>query len=138
MELTELITEKEGQEYEASRFNLNGLKVISSKAKITPAKIGQFVTSQKKSSKRPIERLHQTDDFSLIIINTHSSNKYGPFIFNKDKLIKKGILSTGVKESRRGFRVYPPWDFPRSKQGMKTQDWELNYFLTIDTHTYIN
>jgi hypothetical protein len=45
MELTELITEKEGQEYEASRFNLNGLKVISSKAKITPAKIGQFVTS---------------------------------------------------------------------------------------------
>jgi hypothetical protein len=137
-ELAKLIHEKEGQEYEACRFKLNDLKVISRKAKITPAKIGQFVTLWKRSRKGPIEPIHYTDDFALIIINTHSPNKVGQFIFNKDILIKNGILTTGEKEGKRGFRVYPPWDIPTSKQGMKTQKWQLNYFLTIDTDRSID
>jgi hypothetical protein len=38
------------------------------------------------------------------------------------------IISTHLKEGKRGMRVYPPWDLPSSKQAKKTQQWQLPYF----------
>lgn len=47
--ISDFENEPESKEYDACRFKLNGLNIISRKAKITPKKIGQFVTFWKRN-----------------------------------------------------------------------------------------
>jgi len=128
LELSNFIPETEGKEYAASTFQLNDLKVIYREGKITPKKIGQFVTFWKRNSEGNTEPLHESDDFDFYIITVQHENKTGQFIFSKSILIKQGIISTQKKEGKRGFRLYPAWDNPTSTQAIKTQCWQLNHF----------
>ena len=57
--------------------------------------------------------------------------KKGVFKFSKEVLIKHGIVSTEKKDGKRGFRVYPIWDKTTSKQAIKAQIWQLEYFSII-------
>ncbi len=124
--------EVESKEYDACRFELNGLKVVSRTAKVTPKKVGQFVTFWKRNQNGIIEPLDEFDpiDFYAVIVKTDS--KFGQFVFPKSILIKKRIISTSKKEGKRGFRVYPIWDKVKNNQAIKTQDWQLKYFYEID------
>ena len=61
-----------------------------------------------------------------------SENQIGQFIFPKKVLIEKDVFTTPSKEGKRAIRVYPLWDKPLSKQALKTQQWQLDYFLAID------
>jgi len=133
MKMTEFENETESQDYFASRFALNGFQLLSRNSKLTPKKIGQFVTFWKRNKNNPIEPFHQNDSFDFLIVNTKIGNKYGQFVFPKAILIRKGILSTERKEGKRGFRVYPSWDIVSSKQAERTQKWQLNYFYEIDS-----
>jgi hypothetical protein len=128
-------TEKESQEYDACRFELNGLKIISRSAKVTPKKVGQFVTFWKRNTDKIIEPFKAADLIDFFIIAVKTEHRFGQFVFPKSILIKKGILSTDKKEGKRGFRVYPSWDQTTSKQAVKTQQWQLRYFYKIDEHT---
>ena len=76
-------------------------------------------------------------DFSLMdyIVNVRTENHFGQFVFSKAILIKKGIISTGKKEGKRGFLVYPKWDIPNNKHAEQTQKWQLDYFYEINTTT---
>jgi hypothetical protein len=130
-EVSDYQNELESQEYDACRFKLNGLLIISRTAKITPKKIGQFVTFWKRPNQGEIAPLDDTDNFDFYIINVSSKIRIGQFVFPKSILIKKGIISTEKKEGKRGFRVYPSWDLPLSKQAQKTQKWQLDYFYEI-------
>ena len=58
---------------------------------------------------------------------TKSDSEIGQFVFPKEVLLKHNIISSKQKEGKRGFRVYPPWDTPTSKQAQKTQNWQLQY-----------
>nr|WP_317041489.1 MepB family protein [Chryseobacterium contaminans] len=53
----------------------------------------------------------------------------GIFVFPKQILAEKGVLSHGKKTGKRGIRVYPSWDKAESKQAQKTQAWQTQYFL---------
>lgn len=130
--LENLSVEKESQEYNACRFLLNENMIISRTAKVTPTKIGQFVTLWKRNGDGPIQPFSTSDDFDLVIINTHFKDQFGQFVFPKSLLKTKGILSTSLKEGKRGFRVYPPWDKATSKQALTTQKWQIEYFLKMD------
>lgn len=123
--------EAESQEYDACRFNLNTQKIISRTAKITSKKTGQFVTFWKRINNGPIEPFTETDTFDYYVINTSQGDNIGQFVFPKDVLIRKGIVSTKEKEGKRAFRVYPSWDQPISKQAAKTQQWQLSYFYLL-------
>jgi hypothetical protein len=107
-------------------------------AKITPTKIGQFVTFWKRSEKGPIEPYAVSDAIDFFIINTKSNDKFGQFIFPKSVLSQQGIISTNLKEGKRGIRVSPPWDLTISKQAQKTQKWQLEYFLEIPLNKSVN
>ncbi|MGB1296570.1 MAG: MepB family protein [Flavobacteriales bacterium] len=133
MKMTEFENETESQDYFASRFALNGLQLLSRNSKLTPKKIGQFVTFWKRNKNNPIEPFHENDSFDFLIVNTKMENRYGQFVFPKAILIRKGILSTERKEGKRGFRVYPSWDIVSSKLAERTQKWQLNYFYEIDS-----
>ena len=123
--------EKESSEYCAHRFEINSKKIVFRQAKITPTKIGQFVTLWKRNSiKNAIEPFEVSDDIDLFVINVKTEYRFGQFIFPKSILIEKGII-TDKKEGKRAIRVYPNWDLTENKQAIKTQKWQLDYFLEI-------
>ncbi|WP_310991580.1 MepB family protein [Aequorivita marina] len=131
-------TETEGKEYNACQFRLNEMNVLSRSAKITPKKVGQFVTFWKRNGNGPIEPFNENDPIDFYTVNVRSENKFGQFVFPKSVLIKKGILSTEKKEGKRGFRVYPNWDTVKSKQAERTQKWQLKYFYELNSSTNLN
>ncbi len=131
-QISNFLIEEESQEYHACQFNLNDKKIIFRKAKITPTKTGQFVTFWKRNKNGPIQPFEMTDKVDFFVINVHKNDSIGQFVFPKSVLCKKGVISTDVKEGKRAFRVYPPWDITTSKQAINTQKWQLNYFLELN------
>lgn len=128
LQLTDFVSENESMDYAASRFKIKDYQIIYRNAKITPKKIGQFVTFWKRPNNGPIEPYHEQDSFDFYVITVLSDEKAGQFIIPKFTLIEKGIISTKNKEGKRGFRVYPPWDEPTSKQALRSQKWQIQYF----------
>ena len=125
----------EGKEYDACIFELNEMKVICRSSKVTPKKVGQFVTFWKRNKKRITEPFSETDLIDFYVINVKTESNFGQFVFPKSELINKGIISTKEKDGKRGFRVYPKWDNTLSKQANKTQEWQLKYFYEITNFT---
>lgn len=136
--ITEFEVKRESKEYAACSFKLNGKSIHSRNAKITPKKIGQFVTFWKRNGNGPIEPFEETDVIDYFIVNVKTENKFGQFVFPKSILIKKGIISTANKEGKRAFRVYPKWDIPTSKQAERNQKWQLNYFYEVTNQVDFN
>lgn len=135
---TKPIQEIESAEYNACSFTLNDLHVKFRTAKITPTKTGQFVTLWKRLNTGIIAPFEASDSIDLVIISVRKENRFGQFVFPKSVLCAQGILTINGKEGKRGFRVYPPWDETTNKQAIKTQAWQLNYFLDLSNHTSIN
>ncbi|WKK77639.2 MepB family protein [Marivirga salinae] len=127
--------ESESKEYDACQFKLNGLNVISRSAKVTPKKAGQFVTFWKRNGNGPIEPFHESDPIDFFVVNIQAEDKFGQFVFPKSVLIKKGVISTNKKEGKRAIRVYPIWDIAKSKQAIRTQKWQIEYFYEIGEAT---
>ncbi len=130
-ELTNIEIEKESSEYCAHQFEIDSKKILFRQAKITPTKTGQFVTLWKRNiEKNVIESFGFSDEIDLFVINVKTESQFGQFVFPKSILIEKGIV-TNKKEGKRAIRVYPIWDFTKSKQAQKTQKWQLDYFVEI-------
>lgn len=128
-DFSELKAEKESLEYNACTFQLNGKSIIHRTAKITPTKIGQFVTIWKRNEQGQTEPFHIKDNFDFIIISTKNGDLFGQFIFPKLILLEKGIISSDTTQGKRGIRVYPTWDVTINKQSQKTQQWQTKYFI---------
>lgn len=135
LEITGLEAEPESKEYDACRFELNGRSIIYRNAKITPKKVGQFVTFWKRNANGTIEPFDESDQIDFYVVTVRAETKFGQFVFPKSILLEKGIISTEKIEGKRGFRVYPKWDVMKSKQAERTQKWQLDYFYEIDNST---
>jgi len=107
-------------------------------AKITPTKVGQFVTLWKRIGNGPIQPYDMEDPVELFIVTTTQGNKFGQFIFPKTILYKHDIVSKNNQGGKRAIRVYPPWDIATNKQAQKTQTWQLEYFLDASGNEPIN
>ncbi|WP_298487174.1 MepB family protein [uncultured Maribacter sp.] len=133
LNISNLIFEKESLEYEACTYNLNFFKVISRKAKVTPKKIGQFVTVWKRNKENRTTPFNHKDNFDFIIIFCKREENAGVFIFPKQILVQHKIISKDKEDGKRGFRVYPSWDCPTNRTAKNTQKWQINYFLKLAT-----
>ena len=131
-EMTGLIYEPESLEYQACSFKLNSSQIIHRLSKITPTKIGQFVTIWKRNRKGITAPFDFSDNFDFIIITSKSEENLGQFVFPKSVLLEKGIITNNNNSGKRGIRVYPPWDIPTNKQAIKTQNWQTKYFYSIN------
>ena len=138
LEITGLYHETEGTKYDACQFQINGKRIICRSSKITPKKTGQFVTFWKRDSDGITEPYSQNDDIDYYVINSRTEEHLGQFVIPTEVLINKGIIRTNKKEGKRGFRVYTKWDKPQSKQAIKTQEWQLDYFYQITDKTDYN
>lgn len=121
----------ECKEYSGMNFTLAQLKIKFRTAKITPTKTGQFVTLWKRNEEGETIPFDSSDSFDFYLIFTSKENHVGIFIFSKEILAKKGILTHEKKEGKRGFRIYPAWDKTENKQASATQKWQTEYFLDL-------
>ncbi len=131
MKYSEENMEAEGKEYLACSFKVEDRFVRYRQAKVTPTKIGQFVTIWKRSAKGPIEPFDRADPIDLLVVTVKTPTHLGQFIFPKSILISQGVLSVNGKGGKRAFRVYPSWDTPNNKQAEKSQSWQLKYFAEV-------
>jgi hypothetical protein len=121
--------ESESAEYGAAEFALGHRRIKFRVAKITPTKVGQFVTFWKRIGKGPIAPYSYNDPFDFLIVCARSGSHFGQFIFPKSVLCEKGIVSTDEKEGKRAIRIYPPWDIADNAQAKRTQKWQLEWFI---------
>ncbi len=122
----------ESMEYGACSFKLNGQIIEHRVSKTTPTKTGQFVTIWKRNEHGITIPFDVSDNIDFVVITSKNGSSIGQFIFNKRVLADKGIISQNRKGGKRGIRVYPTWDKTTSNQAVKTQSWQVNYFLTIE------
>ncbi|MFP3831623.1 MepB family protein [Chryseobacterium sp. SIMBA_028] len=121
----------ECKEYSGFNFTLNHFKIKFRISKITPTKTGQFVTIWKRNEKGETTPFEAGDAIDFYFIASFKDNFSGIFIFPRNILLEKGILSDEKKMGKRGIRVYPSWDEVKSKQAQKTQEWQTQYFLEL-------
>lgn len=130
--------EAESQEYGACGFEMNGHNIKFRVTKITPTKIGQFVTFWKRIGSGPIMPYDMADAFDLLVVSVRTTNHFGQFVFPKAVLCEKGFVSKAGKGGKRAMRVYPPWDVTDSKQAQKTQAWQVQYFFDMSSDAIID
>lgn len=131
-------TELESQEYSACNFQLDRKNIKFRLAKITPTKVGQFVSIWKRDQKGITQPFDISDDIDFFIIAARQQKQFGLFIFPKSVLHENKILSGKTKNGKRGIRVYPSWDLTTNKQAQKTQQWQTKYFLEMSQVKLIN
>lgn len=134
--LQDLKVEDESVDYGASEFTVNNHSIKFRVGKITPTKVGQFVTFWKRIGKGPILPYEITDSFDFLVVSVRAGNHFGQFIFPKAMLCEKGIVSCNGKEGKRAMRIYPLWDKAESSQAKKTQAWQLQYFINFSGSSF--
>ncbi|MFG3408227.1 MepB family protein [Streptomyces sp. NPDC048142] len=125
------VPEPESADYAAHRFTLDGQQVAFRMARTTPTKAGQFVTVWQRSADGPIRPFDSDDGIDLFVISSRDSGHFGQFVFPREVLCERGIVSRNGVGGKRGFRVYPPDVITTSRQARGTQAWQVNYFLDI-------
>lgn len=136
--ISNLQPDSECEDYFGYQFTLNQINIKFRKAKITPKKIGQFVTLWKRNlQSKQTEPFTSEDPFDFYIIFTQFNDQFGFFFFPTSILSQKNILTTPSKEGKRGFRVYPNWDFPENKQAAKTQNWQKDFFIDFSDEKFL-
>ena len=128
--------ERESKEQAAGSFTVNGLKIQLRKSKITPTKIGQFVTVWKRSYSGETAPYDIKDKVYFFVIQAETNNNKGQFVFPQSVLVEEGVFSSNGSGGKRGIRVYPSWDKPTSKQAQKTQEWQLKYFIETNSSKF--
>jgi hypothetical protein len=131
-ELKNIEQEKESSTYAACTFDLNGFKILYREAKITPTKIGLFVTIWKRNNDVVTKPFDVKDDIDFVIISCRVGNNFGLFVFPKKVLGEKKIFTQNSIGGKRGIRVYPPWSKTENKQAKQTQAWQVEYFLEMN------
>lgn len=124
--------EKQNAKYGAGTFRLGSKTVRFRVANITPTKIGQFVACWEKDENNKNQPYVYEEAPDLFVITTFKNEyAFGQFIFPKEVLLKHDILKSPTTKGKMAIRVYPKWDHPTSKQAVKTQKWQLPYFVDL-------
>ncbi len=130
--ITDFVIDNECLEYSGCSFKLDDLQIKYRQAKVTPKKVGLFVTLWKRNAEKITEPFSINDPFDFYIIAVKQEDYSGFFIFPKDILSDKGIISNIKKEGKRGFRVYPEWTETENNQAKKTKAWQVDYFINCN------
>lgn len=129
--ITNLKEEKQNSEYAGGMFYLNNKSVRFRVSKITPNKVGQFVSFWEKDENMRNKAFSYDTAPDLLVITCINENKLGQFIFPKAILLKEKILRTQSQTGKMAMRIYPVWDTTVSNQAKKSQMWQLQYFVDL-------
>ncbi len=99
--------------------------------KLTPTKVGLFVTVWRRSLGGSTEPLPAEECIDVLVVCVREDSRFGAFAFPKAALVKHGVVSVGGAGGKRGFRVYPPWSATTNRQAKKSQQWQCSYFFEM-------
>ncbi|MCE4946032.1 MepB family protein [Streptomyces noursei] len=128
------VPEPEGVAYAACAFTLDGQAVRFRVAKTTPTKVGQFVTVWQRSAQGPIRPFDVEDGVDLFVISCRDDGGFGQFVFPREVLCGRDVVSRNGSGGKRGFRVYPPWVTTANRQARSAQAWQVDHFLDLGAH----
>ncbi len=130
--LTSIQEEKQNSMYGAGTFQLSSRTIRFRVANVTPRKTGQFVAFWEKDENNKNQPYSYDEAPYLLVVTVFKNNdNFGQFVFPKKVLLKQAILQSSLTKGKMAMRVYPSWDSPTSKQAMKTQEWQLPYFVDM-------
>ena len=80
---------------------------------------------------------NEADFDDKLIINVIDNQNKGQFIFTKEVLRDKGIITSNYRHGKMAFRLYPIWSEDLNDSASTMQLWQLPYFvdLTKDSET---
>lgn len=134
--IEELKNEPLNIDYEGTHFVINDYSFRSRLAKLTPKKKGYFVVFWKKDTAGKNQPYSFDDSPDKVIVSIIDHNFTGQFIFPKNILLRKGILSSETNNGKMAIRVYPTWVKELNSTATKTQNWQKEYF--IDTSVNVD
>ena len=137
LKITEITSDPECEAYSGFNFKIDETPIKFRKSKLTPKKVGQFVTFWKRDPDGQTVPFDIDDNFNFYIIAIKENNNSGFFIFPKTILVKENMISEKAKSGKRGFRVYADWHFPDNKQAEKTKLWQTQFFINLDAQENI-
>ncbi|NEW56168.1 MepB family protein [Nocardia cyriacigeorgica] len=126
------VPEQENAEYGAFVSSVGRGSVRFRVGKLTPAKVGLFVTVWRRAEDGSTEPLAAEDGIDLLVVTAREGKCFGQFVFPKTVLVEHGIVSVEGRGGKRGFRVYPPWSATGNRQARRSQKWQCEYFLELD------
>ncbi|MFC7428775.1 MepB family protein [Nocardia tengchongensis] len=138
LEVSAPVPETENAEYGAFVSRVGRGSVRFRVGKLTPTKVGLFVTVWKRAMDGSTEPCAAEDGIDLLVITVREGQRFGQFVFPKTALVEHGIVSVAGRGGKRGFRVYPPWSETQNRQAMQSQKWQCGYFLALDDARKVN
>ena len=129
--LKDLNIETWNQDYEAINFIFNNITFKSRLAKRTPKKHGYFVAIWHKNNQGSNVPFTYDEIADKLVVNIIDGVQKGQFIFQKEILMHKGIISSENKKGKMAFRVYPSWENNLNKTAQLSQKWQLDYFVDL-------
>ncbi|MDQ0095682.1 MepB family protein [Paeniglutamicibacter psychrophenolicus] len=109
-----------------------GTLTVFRSAKVTPTKAGLFTTLWKRDGNGATRPYSLADEAENFIIAASVPYGYGYFTFTATDLANHGILATGGKPGKRGFRLYTPWDTGLNRSAEATWAWQRAFFTIVD------
>ena len=75
--------------------------------------------------------LRSDDDFDFFVVGLNDEGKgRGLFFFPKEVAIARKFLGVEAGHVEGGSQVYPPWCKPKQHKYQRTQEWQLEYFVS--------
>lgn len=118
-------------EYNAFTFKTKTRDYRFRSAKITPKKSGAFVVMWKKNNNNVNIPFSYESFPDYLIVEVIENECEGYFIFPKNVLKCKSILTTESTNGKMGFRVYAPWVSELNKTAVKSKKWQERYFYKV-------
>ena len=125
------IVEVDNVEYGAAIAEIGRSPVRFRVGKLTPTKVGLFVTVWRRSLSGSTEPLPAEECIDVLVVCVREESRFGAFAFPKAALVQHGVVSVGGAGGKRGFRVYPPWSATTNRQAKKSQQWQCDYFFEM-------
>lgn len=132
----DIVTEPDNAEYGAAISDATGLRFRV--GKVTPRKVGMFVTVWQRAQTGSTEPLPDEDRVHALIVTAREGDRFGFFEFPRSALRTHGIVSAAGVGGKRGFRVYPPWSETANAQAKRSQAWQIDYFLELDSRASVD
>ncbi len=102
-------------------------------SKITPTKVGQFVTLWKRPTPNgKIAPFDIQDGIDFVVIAVRDGHHQGQFIFPSEVLRAQKIFSEKGIGGKRAFRIYPSWVSVDSNQALRTKKWQEPFYLPLE------
>lgn len=125
------VPEPDNAEYGAAVSDVGRSTIRFRVGKLTPTKVGLFVSVWRRATDGSTEPFPAEDDVDALVVTARKGERFGAFVFPTEVLASRGVVSVDGAGGKRGFRVYPPWSVTSNPQAERSQKWQCDRFLDM-------